>query len=267
VVFVTEGKKKDNLDRSQVTAATGGDERSMRGMWGHPFKALILPTIVWVSNFSPSYDNRDKALAARLYAVSCDAEYRHGAVAADATKGVFPRLDPSSVQSSIAAKRQILALMLLAYARRFADAGFQLDAAPAGAAKKQIEQSGTAAFSLWFLEHYVSTLKPGGGGFIDWGAHGKLGATALDTLINEFQQFTKIVISQKEAREQLAGIAFPVVRIVNKPHDVDFPQGVKARRRVAADDDGSEPAAEDAAPAPDVPEAGTTSTAGGGGAA
>ena len=230
-IFVTEGKKTDKLDRSAVTTTTGGDAVPMRPLYGKPFDAVIMAMILWVSNFSPALDGADNALSNRPYPLSCDAEFKAGATA-DPDKGVWPAGNKTHMEAQLKAKRPILALLFLSYARRFADGGYELPPAPTGSATVALKAAATFDnLENWFNDNYDSTYTTTSPFRINWDKYGAEACTGLTNIMHEYELYTGVKISGKNAIAALNRINFKVGRIISKKYGVDINQGVPARRK------------------------------------
>ena len=230
-IFVTEGKKTDKLDRSIVTT-TGGDPVPMRPLYGKPFEAKMMAAILWISNYSPTYDGADTAMANRPYGLSCDAEFKAGATA-DPDKGVWPSGNKTHMEAQLKAQRPILALLFLTYARRFADTnGYELPPAPTGSATDALKAAATFDnFENWFKDNYESTYTTTSPFRTNWDRYGVEACTGLTNIMHEYELYTGVKISGKNAIAALNRINFKVGRIINKKYGVDINQGVPARRK------------------------------------
>ena len=169
----------------------------------------------------------------------CDAEFKDGA-AADPANGVWPSGNKTKMEEQLKAKRPILALLFLNYARRFADLGTngKLPPAPKGTATDALKAAATLDnyFENWFTNNFESTLKSTQPDIIDWSKHREDGACDLKYILREYEQYSGQKISGKDAIATLERLKFTVKKIVNKPFFLNYNQGVAARRMHAAEE-------------------------------
>jgi len=234
VVAISEAKKNESLDRSNVTSMTGGDEIPMRGLWGRAFAAEFLATLLYVANFAPIMDGADGPLMARNYGLSCDAKFAKGSTDNPQT-GVWAGRNPAEVKADIKQDRNALLLLFLTYARRFADAGFQLPPAPAGSATEAIQEGASGTFDTWFIANYESTLKANSNQ-IDWSKYEERGAIRLVQLIASYKDFSGKVLTTKDAHAALKRLGFAVGKVISdKLVGGSYNDGVKACEKGTAE--------------------------------
>ena len=182
----------EDMPNDAVKGWVGGDNGQLRAMYGGQFEAPILPKFFVPSNFPLKHNSNDKAWACpkvgRLRcALSMDAAFRADIAEDDPEKGIYKADDGDDLQKFYDQRRHGCLLLLLEFAREFAAAGFVLPFTPDSVAKRSIEEAGTCADFIKFIqENYESTALPNG--HADYATHGKETACRYTEILSEYNK-------------------------------------------------------------------------------
>ena len=242
LAFCSENSKDDKINADKVKRWAGGDAEPVRANWGN-YRPVVVQFVVWLaSNYAARWDDTDKALVGRVYAVSCDAEFSDTFAADDPAEGRWRATTPADYAAAVHSGRNHLMLLFIWFARCFVDAGCRLPPAPQGSATQALRQSGASApFELWFQQNYESTLKPGTQQ-VDWERHKQAAVTDLSELILAFQREGEASVTMADAAAALKRLGFEVkefkapAALAQSWHKKRFKNGVAAQQKPAAED-------------------------------
>ena len=244
VVFVGETERTDKLKESTVKSLSGGDKIPIRANYGNPFQAVFSPVTMFVSNYAPKHSG-EPPMTKRLYPISCDASFKPDCVVEDPANGIWKAMPQADFEAFVALGKHDLALLLICYARAFADANFDLPPVPPSDAKDAVDEGAVgASFESYFLENYESTLKKDADGRatreIDWDTYKENGAMPLSQLISSHKYDTQAeeAVSTADAKAVLTRLGFKPTKVEIPPShrgecgQKSYALGVKACKRI-----------------------------------
>ena len=123
-----------------------------------------------------------------------------------------------------------LTLLIISYARLFADAGHKLPKAPEGSATTAIGKGAKGSdFGEWFTSRFETTIKPDTNpAEIDWIRYKDRGATKLTKVLELYEKETGDKLATKDARPILKRLGFEAKKVSNKAYNISC-ECVKAR--------------------------------------